>query len=259
MCRPVAWIARRVTLAYDRVGNGPAIALLHPLGADRRVWDPIVARLRHERELIAIDMPGFGKSAPLPDEPSPRALADRVSELLHTIGVQRPHVAGISLGGWVALELALRDRARSVTAIAAAGLWREPLTPKRTTKHSLAAVLTPLVGPVASSAAGRRLLLSGVVAHPERVPAADAAHLARAWALAPGFTAASRAMRAGRFTGLERLEVPVTLVWPDHDRLVRRPRSLPDNVLSVELADAGHVPVWDAPDELAEILQGASG
>jgi pimeloyl-ACP methyl ester carboxylesterase len=86
------------------------------------------------------------------------------------------------------------------------------------------------------------------------VPAADAAQLVRAWARAPGFAAARRAMRAGYFTGLKRVDVPVTLVWPEHDRLVRRPRSLPDNVRSVELADAGHVAVWDAPDELAAIL-----
>ena len=50
----------------------------------------------------------------------------------------------------------------------------------------------------------------------------------------------------------------MTLVWPERDRLVTRPRSLPDNVVNVVLADAGHVPVWDAPDELAAILLRAS-
>ena len=50
----------------------------------------------------------------------------------------------------------------------------------------------------------------------------------------------------------------MTLVWPARDRLVMRPRSLPDNVVNVVLADAGHVPVWDAPDELAAILLRAS-
>jgi pimeloyl-ACP methyl ester carboxylesterase len=247
-----------VAIAYERTGQGAAIVLLHPLGADRHVWDPIVARLRDERELFAVDMPGFGESEPLPDEPTPRALAHAVSQLLGAIGVERPSVAGISLGGWVALELALRGGARSATAIAPAGLWRKPLKPKPTIGHALARVATPLIRPVAATDAGRRLLLAGVVAHPERVSHADAAQLVRAWALAPGFAATSRAMRAGRFLGLEQIEAPVTLIWPARDRLVTRPRSLPDNVVNVELDDAGHVPVWDAPDELAATLLRAS-
>ncbi len=246
-----------MAIAYERTGQGPAIVLLHPLGADRHVWDPIVARLRDERELVAVDMPGFGDSAPLAAEPTPRALAESVSELVGRLEFERPLVAGISLGGWVALELALRGQARSATAIAPAGLWRKPLKPKPTRGHSLAAVLAPLIRPVAATGAGRRLLLASVVAHPERVPAADATRLVRAWALAPGFASVSRAMRAGQFLGLERIEVPVTLVWPERDRLVTRPRSLPDNVENVELADAGHVPVWDEPDEIAAILRRA--
>ncbi len=247
-----------MTIAYERTGRGPAVVLLHPLGADRRVWDPIVARLRDERELIAIDLPGFGQSPPLSVTPTPSALAEAVAELLSTIGVRRPHVAGISLGGWVALELGLRGDADSITAIAPAGLWRAPLELKRTTAHRLARTLAPLIRPLAATRSGRRLLLSGVVAHPERVPAADAARLVRAWVLAPGFADASAAMRAGRFTGLDRIDGPVALVWPAHDKLVKRPRAVPSNVVSVELADAGHVPVWDAPDELATILLGTT-
>jgi pimeloyl-ACP methyl ester carboxylesterase len=243
-----------VQIAYERTGRGPAVVLLHPLGADRRVWDPIVQRLRGERELIAVDLPGFGQSPPLSVTPTPSALAQAVAGLLSRIGVARPHVVGISLGGWVALELGLRGDIESTTAIAPAGMWRAPLEPKRTTAHAIARVLAPLLGPLAATRNGRRLLLSGVAAHPERVPAADAAHLVRAWAAAPGFADVTSAMRADRFTGLERVPGPVTLVWPEHDKLVGRPRTLPSNVRNVELRDAGHVPVWDAPDELATIL-----
>jgi pimeloyl-ACP methyl ester carboxylesterase len=247
-----------VAIAYERTGQGPAIVLLHPLGADRRVWDPIVERLDGRRELIAVDMPGFGESAPLAGTPTPRALAEAVGDLLTTIGLERPHVAGISLGGWVGLELALRGDVRSTTAIAPAGLWRTPLKPKTTIGHALAGVIAPLIRPVAATGAGRRLLLSGVVAHPDRVSPADTAHLVRAWARAPGFVEVSRAMRAGQFVGLERISSPITLVWPEHDTLVKRPRSLPDNVRNLELADAGHLPVWDAPDALTAIVLDAT-
>ena len=87
--------------------------------------------------------------------------------------------------------------------------------------------------------------------HAERVPPEDALRLVRAYADAPGFEAVNRAMRAGRFTRLEHIRVPVTLGWPEHDHLVRRPAHLPPNVRSVALPGAGHVPMWDAPDAVA--------
>jgi pimeloyl-ACP methyl ester carboxylesterase len=249
-----------VAIAYDRVGDGPALALLHPLGADRQVWSPLVPLLRHERELILIDLPGFGQSPPLTlGKPTPRALAGAVAELLREIGIDRGHVAGNSLGGWVGLELALRGAVLSVTAIAPAGLWPSPLVPKPSAAHLLAHRLLPLVGPMAASSPGRRLLLRSAVAHPSRVPTAESEHLVRAYARAPGFIPVNNAMRAGRFEGLERIRVPLTLAWPEHDGLVKRPPWLPDNVRNVTIPDAGHIPMWDDPQAVAEILITGSG
>jgi pimeloyl-ACP methyl ester carboxylesterase len=243
-----------VGLASWRTGQGPALVLLHPLGADHRVWEPIIERLRDQRELVAIDLPGFGDSPPLPDRAAPADLAAAVAERLLSLGLERPHVAGNSLGGWVALELGRQGLAAGVTAVAPAGLWPQPLRPKQTHAHNLAGALLPLITPVARTRGGRRVLLAGSVAHPERVPSAEAAHLVRAYARAPGFNAVNDAMRAATFDGLARIPVPVTLVWPDRDRLINRPPVLPDNVDSVVLTDAGHIPMWDAPGELAEIL-----
>jgi pimeloyl-ACP methyl ester carboxylesterase len=244
-----------MTIAYDRTGDGPPLVLLHPLGADRRVWDPIVAPLSAAHEVIAVDLPGFGQSPPLPaTTPTPRALAEAVSALLSDLGVERPHVVGNSLGGWVALELALAGSAERVTAIAPAGLWSAPLVPKPSLAHRLARVLDPLIEPAARTRRGRRLLLSGSVAYPERVPGRDAARLVRAYAHAPGFVAVNDAMRAATFTELGQIRCPVTLIWPEHDRLVERPARLPDNVTSVTLPDAGHVPMWDAPTALVALI-----
>lgn len=73
------------------------VVLLHPLGADRRMWDPIVRRLSEHREVIAIDLPGFGASPPLTGEtPTPRALAGAVGQLVDWLGVSQPHVVGNS-------------------------------------------------------------------------------------------------------------------------------------------------------------------
>ncbi len=61
-------------------------------------------------------------------------------------------------------------------------------------------------------------------------------------------------MRAGRFTRLEQIRVPVTLAWPEHDPLVARPAHLPPTVRNVVLRGAGHLPMWDAPKAVAEVL-----
>ena len=242
-------------IAYDRAGSGPGLVLLHPLGADRHVWDAIVPALAEHRDVVTIDLPGFGESPELTGTaPTAAALADAVAVILARLRLERPHVAGNSLGGWVALELGLAGAVAGVTAIAPAGLWPEPLVPKAAIAHRLAHRLASLVGPVAATRAGRRLLLAGTVAHPGRVPAADAAHLVRAYALAPGFTAVNDAMRAGRFQSLERIRCPVTLAWPDHDRLIARPVWVPDQVRNVVLSDAGHIPVWDAPEQVIALL-----
>jgi pimeloyl-ACP methyl ester carboxylesterase len=219
------------------------------------MWDSIAERLSERREVIALDLPGFGESPPLTAEkPTPRALAAAVAQRLESIGVSRPHVVGNSLGGWVGLELGLSGAASRVTAIAPAGLWPEPLVPKHGIAHRVGRALLPLLGRLAATRQGRSLLLSRAVAHPCRVPPAQAAHLVRAYALAPGFTAVNDAMRAGRFEGLEQIPCPVTLVWPDHDRLIQRPVWVPDRIDNVVLSDSGHIPVWDAPDALVEIV-----
>ena len=247
-----------MALAYDRLGQGPPLLLLHPLGADRRAWDPILDQLLPHREVLAVDLPGFGSSPPLPETPTPRALAETVAAFLESIGVARPYVAGNSLGGWVALELALAGHARSATAIAPAGLWSRPLTAKRGIARKLTRVLLPALDRVASSGYGRRLLLARSVARPERVPAGAAAHLVLSYITAPGFTAANDAMRTGRFEGLERIRVPVTLAWPEHDGLITPPAWLPLNVASRVLEGCGHIPMWDDPAQVARLLLSGS-
>jgi pimeloyl-ACP methyl ester carboxylesterase len=228
-----------------------AHVLLHPLGTDHRVWDPVLPFL--DDDVLAVDLPGFGAAPALEGASvAPRELARAVHDRL---GHTDYDVAGISLGGWVALELALAGRARSVTAIAPAGLWAAPLAPRRSTARLAARAALPLLPALLRRPWGRRAALGGTVAHPERVPYDAALRLVRAYAQAPGFEAANAGMRAGRFTGLADVAVPLTLAWCEFDRLVSRPRQVPASAREAFLAGCGHLPTWDDPEGVARVLR----
>jgi pimeloyl-ACP methyl ester carboxylesterase len=96
------------SLAFTRTGSGPTLVLLHALGLSRSAWDPVVPALAERFDVVAVDLPGFGASPPLPPTTpaSPEALAAAVGALLDELGLTAPHVVGNSLGGGVALELA---------------------------------------------------------------------------------------------------------------------------------------------------------
>lgn len=253
--RPLA--AAPPALEFDRLGSGPPVVLIHPLGADGSVWEPVLADLAQDFDVIVPDLPGFGASPPLEGRATPAALAAAVVDLLGILGTGPVHAVGNSLGGWVALLLGLDGQASRVTAIAPAGLWERPLAPKRRSARRAARLALPLLPRIAASPGGRRLLLAASVAHPERVPADAAERLVRSYATASGLEAANTEMRASRFASLARIGVPVTLAWPDRDRLVGRPRSLPPHVRNVVLRDCGHIPMWDDPEQVVALIRGA--
>jgi pimeloyl-ACP methyl ester carboxylesterase len=96
------------TLTQYRGGGGRPLVLLHGLGLSWRSWRPVLPALEARHDVTALDLPGFGASAPLDRgvRPTPRALADAVAGELDRLGLDAPIVVGNSLGGWIALELA---------------------------------------------------------------------------------------------------------------------------------------------------------
>ncbi len=244
-------------LAYDRTGSGPPLALIHPLGAHRGVWRPVLPLLEDHFDVVAVDMPGFGDSPDLPEDvaATPLNIAAAVGDTLAGLGIEQAHVAGISLGGWAALEFGKTEAALSVTTLCAAGFWRRVLGPRPEIARSTARRLLPVLRPLVSTARGRKLVLSGPVAHPERVPAADAYALVRAYARATGFTRANHEMRSDLFHGFEDIRVPITMAWADRDRSVYPPDRVPAGVEVRRLTDCGHVPTWDSPEQVAAVIR----
>jgi pimeloyl-ACP methyl ester carboxylesterase len=256
-----------VQLNHIRQGSGEPLLLVHGLGSHHQVWQPVLDRLAAEYEVIGIDLPGFGDSPPLPDGTPVDAdhLADKVASFLDDIGWEKPHVAGNSLGGWTALELAKRGRARSVAAIGPAGFANQrerafTVESLRLT-HRVAHLIYGLAPRLLSSAPGRKLALSQVFARPERMTAEAAVASVRNFADSPSVPSALEALRRGHFSGGESIDVPVTMIWGEREMLLprrqrqaaRSGRAVPGARL-VWLRGCGHTPTWDDPPAVAQAI-----
>jgi len=260
--------ARRAMIAFERHGSGEPLLLIHGTGIDRRCWDPVIDALALRHELLVIDLPGHGAS-PLPPptiQPNPIGYAALLSEWLDGLGLDTVHVAGNSVGGWTALELAKRGRARSVIALAPAGLWarRDPFSAKAKLwlDHQLSRTFRPVIPFVLQLRLGRTLFMGGAVGNPARVPPAAAIHISQSMGSAPGFSAHLRATTRARFEGGRGISVPVTVAWGEKEKLIpdraRRQDQLPRHVRWLTLPGCGHLPFWDDPDLVAStIIEGA--
>jgi pimeloyl-ACP methyl ester carboxylesterase len=261
-----------VQLNHLRKGSGEPLLLIHGLGSQYQVWQPVIDRLAAEREVVAIDLPGFGGSAPLPagTAEDPANLTDAVASFLDDIGWERPHVAGNSLGGWVALELAKRGRARSVAAIGSAGFAnrREQAFSVESLKltHRITQLIYGAAPRLLATPTGRKLMLSQVFARPERMTAEAAVEATRNFADSPGVPGALEALRRGHFTGGEAIDVPATFMWGDREMLLpRRSRQAARSVQSVPgarlvwLRGCGHTPTWDDPPQVSQAILDACG
>jgi pimeloyl-ACP methyl ester carboxylesterase len=242
------------------------LLLIHGLGGSRSIWEPVLDLLEPEREPIAIDMPGFGQAPPLLTgvEPTAANLARALHEQCAERGIERPHVAGNSLGGWVALEMGRFGWAASVTALSPAGLWARALgAPAGGGARMLLRgspwmkLARPLMAPAFLLPATRRLAFQAIAAHPERIPPAAARDLVLGWLGGKGYDAANRAMRTHVFdpSGYPR-DVPVTIAWAELDRLVGppRPERRPAGARFLVLPGVGHTPTWDDPELVARTL-----
>ena len=247
-------------LNFERTGGGEPVLLVHGLGGYLGQWRPVAELLAADREVIAVDMPGFGRS-PMPSDPAllsaPR-LAATLGEFCRELGVSRPRVAGNSLGAWVGLEMARAGEASSVVGISAAGLWRQPPGPRRYDVYRAGRALRPLVAALLRSQRGRSWMLRRFVARPERVSPGEARELTYSYLNAPGYPAANEYMRGHALEAPEEIAVPVTLAWGTEDRLVGRPsRSRrPPGARYVEMQGWGHTPSWDDPRGVAALIAG---
>jgi pimeloyl-ACP methyl ester carboxylesterase len=259
-----------VQLNYHRVGRGEPLVLMHGIGMRWQFFSPVIPRLAAERDVIALDLPGFG-SSPMPPPGTPAgagSLATLVAEFLEGIGVERPHAAGNSLGGWVSLELAKQGLVRSATGLSPAGFHNDRERIFQRASLAMTAAACRLTAPHAERLmrprAARAMFSGQYFAHPGRIPADETAANIRGVAGAPWFDETLRAITEERFSGGERISVPVTIAWGDRDRLLlprqaaRARRAIPSARL-VMLRGCGHIPMPDDPDQVSRVLLEGSG
>jgi pimeloyl-ACP methyl ester carboxylesterase len=252
-------------LNSHRVGQGEPLLLVHGIGSRWQMWLPVMDALAARHDVIAIDLPGFAGSAMPPPGTPPGidSLVGLIDGFLAEIGVQRPHAAGNSLGGLVALEMARRGRVRSATALSPAGFATAAETAVTRVSLRAAALTARRMASRAdwmmSAPWRRRLALNLFVKHPAEMPAEAAAANLRGLAEAGWFDETLPAVGPMSYGPGGPVSVPVTVAWGDHDRLLR-PRQLAragqaiPGAKLVRLPGCGHIPTYDDPALVARVL-----
>ncbi|MET7771396.1 alpha/beta fold hydrolase [Nocardia sp. NPDC005366] len=257
------------TLNHHRVGRGEPLVLVHGIGSRWQVWEPIIDTLARTFDVIAVDLPGFAGSAPL-EHTTVATLTDALAEFLAAQGIERPHLAGNSMGGLISLELGARGLARSVTAYSPIGFWDKAgriwCQQSLGISRGLIRPLRPVLPSILGTAAGRTAFLYLVFGKPWAVDAPIAIDTANGAGDAPAFADALASFDTARLGEIGALaDIPVTVAWGNRDILLtyatqsRRARTALPNARHVTLHGCGHTPFYDDPAACAKVLLDTAG
>ena len=247
-------------------GDRPAVVLLHGVTMSGRVWRRVTPLLEPRLEVHTPTSLGHRGGSPVEEDPTRVShLVDDIERYLDAEGLDRPHLVGNSLGGWMAIELARRGRAASVCALSPGGFWDDA---GRRGRDRTVRALERL------ALVGRLVRPLGVLPHllplSRRIGMADVAE--RADLLSPRQAAsvvldlAECVVLADILTTDERVEpfdelpCPITVAWAERDRILplrthgQVARERIPQARFVILPDVGHVPMIDDPAMVADVV-----
>lgn len=252
-------------LAHERIGSGEPLVLVHGIGHRRQAWYPVVDRLAEHREVILFDLPGHGESPAL--VPDGRSIKDQLRTTLEDFFAEqdlvRPHIAGNSLGGRIALEAAADELVSSATTLAPAGFWNAGLEFAyiRAVFVALTGAATlaqPIAPALLRSGVGRAAAMGLLMTHGSRLDPELALGDLR------GLVAAKPALRT-IIEGGEPFDreidpsVPVTVAWGTRDLVLlpyqaKRARAALPHAEHLLLPKCGHVPMVDDIELVTKVL-----
>jgi pimeloyl-ACP methyl ester carboxylesterase len=251
-------------------GSGPPLVLLHGFTDTWRTWELVLPALERRHDVLALTLAGHAGGPPIEGEISDVVLADAVERALNGAGFETAHLVGNSLGGYVALQLAARGRARTVVALAPAGGW----APGDASGQDLLRFQAELIEQVKAAAPhaeallgtpeGRRRATQLLVTNFEHIPVELLAHQMRGIARCEAaLDLIEHGLRHGWHLDAERIACPVRVVWGTADRLLPWPSAaarfrsawLP-HADWIELEGIGHYPQLDVPLETAQLILG---
>jgi pimeloyl-ACP methyl ester carboxylesterase len=238
------------------------LVLLHGFIDSPRTWDLVRPYLEPRHEVLAPALPGHAGGPPFSGD-----MAGHVERLMDAAGFETAHVAGNSLGGYVALQLAERDRARSVVALAPAGGWADDSYKEtlalQASMHEALATAAPHADALVATPEGRRRATAYTTVEYEHIPPELLADQIRAAAAADAPRMIEYALRHGWPLDPQKVTCPLRIVWGLEDRLLPWPSAAAryradwfPHADWIELDGVGHCPQLDVPLETAQLILG---
>ena len=261
-----------ITPALYRVGEGDPLVLVHGFTATWRCWLPVLAELVPRFEVIAPTLHGHHGGPTLPAANHARSIVeagDHLERQLDDLGVGEAHIAGNSLGGALALEMAKRGRARSVVAISPGGGWPEEDKAEAlriikwfARNQKLARASAPRAVQIMRRPLIRKIALRDVMVHGDQVPPKEAVQLVRSSIECTIVDDVFETIRSGTavLRDLDTIRCPVLVTWGDKDRILPLRKHGPrfrDEIPGVEfrvMKNMGHTPMWDDPGLIAATI-----
>ncbi len=257
---------RKPLLALDVTGSGKPLVLLHGLATDRNIWRAVVPALARRHQVVTVDLPGFGGSAPVSDSFELGEVSERIARGLAARRIRAPFaLVGHSLGAGVATTLAATrpGAVQRLVLVAPAGFHAMPDSVSSLLAAGVDGALAAhrWLVPLTDVAWGRRLLLAYTVADGASIAPSVARQMVNASATArrsaPALATITRADLRPQLLGVR---APLGLIWGDKDRTV--PPSVADAIVAIRpdaelvmLADCGHVPMVERPDAFVAALE----
>ncbi|GAB88780.1 alpha/beta fold hydrolase [Gordonia rhizosphera] len=240
------------------------LVLLHGVVGSGRIWQDVVPQLSEHHDVHTPTLLGHHGGPPIRRRPMRVSdVVDAAERYLDDNDLARPHLAGYSLGGWVAIELARRGRAASVCVFSPAGFWWNRDAHERTAREirrsrTLARVSRPTAPLGVRSATVRRLGLRAIACHGDRLTAARVLEMIDDSIDCPFMDDYAPVERA---EPMDPLPCPITLAWAECDRLVpaatygRTARERLPGATWVLLAGVGHIAMIDDPDMVVRTIR----